>query len=327
MKAPPWLMPQRPKRLLILFGLLLAIVAGEQIYRWWRPTHTHDTAHYCILSSATPTQTQEVGVNMEALYAAYVEVFRSFPEVQQAHAKLELKLYRDRREFRRCNRGVGWAEAFYRSPYCSAYFSADEINPCHWMLHEGVHQLNREVAHLHLAKWADEGLSEYFSTSILRDGRLLVGTVDRNTYPVWWLEDLELSGNLDRGLEAGRVIPLRVILTGRGGPPMNRDFNLYYLHWWSLMHLLFEGQGGKYRKGALEMLREGGTLVSFEKHLGSVEQVQIEWYQHLQELRWTIFRQAAHQLGGARDIQVHPGPHPAGQFSSRPSSGRVRTGA
>lgn len=201
MKAPAWLLPQKPARLLVLFGILLVIVGGEKIYRWWTPTHLHDTAHYHIQSSAQTSQTEETGTRMELLYATYMELFGNVPATTNTSAMLQVKLYRDQREFKRCNR-VGWAEALYLPPYCHAYFSADEINPHHWMLHEGVHQLSHEVAHLHLAKWADEGMAEYFSTSMLRDGRLELGHVDRNTYPVWWLDELKLSGDLDHDLKS-----------------------------------------------------------------------------------------------------------------------------
>lgn len=257
-------------------------------------------------------------MKMEALYSAYAEVFKGIPGIEQFHSKLKVKLYKDRREFRRCNRGVGWAEAFYRPPYCHAYYSADEINPHHWMLHEGVHQLNREVGHLNLAEWADEGLSEYFSTSVLQDGRLRPGNVDRYTYPVWWLEDLELSGDFDQDLKNGKVIRLRVILTGQGGPPLDREFNLYYLHWWSLVHLLFAGQGGRYRDDFLAVLREGGTVESFEKHIGSVEKVQAEWYQHLQDLRWAIFRLPARKPSGTQWKKDHSKPQSVNSSSPDP---------
>ena len=55
-----------------------------------------------------------------------------------------------------------WARGFSpREP------SRNLVNPYHWMLHESVHRLNREVAHLQLGKWLGEGLAEYFSTSRL----------------------------------------------------------------------------------------------------------------------------------------------------------------
>lgn len=289
MKAPSWLLPAKPARLLILFSILLVIVGVDKVRRWWSPTHTRETAHYRLQSSAQPPQTGETGARMEALYSAYVELLQGFPATQEAHPKLQLKLYRDQREFKRCNR-VGWAEAYYRPPCCHAYFSAEELNPHHWMLHEGVHQLNHEVARLRLAKWADEGLAEYFSTSFLRGGRLELGQVDRNTYPVWWLDELQLSGDLERDLKSGAVIPLREILADSGGPSLDENFNLYYLHWWSLVHLLFEVDGGKYRAGMIAVLGEGATPASVEQHIGPVEQLQVEWYQHLRELQWNLFR-------------------------------------
>lgn len=289
MKAPAWLLPPKPKRLLILSGLLLGIVVGDIVYRWWQPTHTHSTVHYAIRSSALPGQTEEVGAKLELLHSAYLDLFKEVRAIDQPHAPLKVKLFKDRNEFRRCNRGIGWAEAFYRPPYCHAYFSTEEINPYHWMLHESVHQLNHEVAQFRLAQWADEGLSEYLSTSLINDDRLEVGRVDRNTYPVWWLDELALTGDLEGDLKDGTVIPLRSILTGKGGPSLNKHFNLYYLHWWSLVHLLYEGQHGKYREGVLPLLQARATLESFEKHIGPVEQVQSEWYQHLQGLQWDLF--------------------------------------
>jgi hypothetical protein len=305
-KAPPWLLPPKPKRLLILFGLLLALVGGDKIYRRWTPTNTLTTAHYTIRSSALPAQAEEIGGKLETLHAAYGDLFKSWPEVRQPHALLKVKLFKDRQEFRRCNRGIGWAEAFYRPPYCHAYYSADEINPHQWMLHEAVHQLNHEVAHLDLAKWADEGLSEYLSTSRLRDGRLEVGYVDSNTYPVWWLDELPLSGDLNRDLTNGTIIPLRTILAGKGGPALDDSFNLYYLHWWSLMHLLFDGEGGKYRAGVLPLLLEGATLESFEKHIGPVDRLQAEWYQHLHGLQWSLFRVGKSPADHSRPRSLNP---------------------
>jgi len=310
-KAPAWLLPPKPKRLLILFSLLLGLVGGDTVYRWWRPTHTHTTQHYTIRSSAMKPQTDEVGVKLELLRTAYVELFNNLPETAEPHAPLKVKLFKDRNEFRRCNRGIGWAEAFYRPPFCHAYFSAEEINPYHWMLHEAVHQLNHEVARFQLAQWADEGLSEYLSTSLIRDDRLLVGQVDRNTYPVWWLDELPLTGDLEKDLKDGTVIPLRSILTGEGGPSVNEKFNLYYLHWWSLVHLLYEGQQGKYREGVLPLLHAGATLESFEQHIGPVERVQDEWYQHLQGLQWDLF------LVGSTPTN-HSSPRSIKSSSSRP---------
>ncbi|MEI7732728.1 MAG: hypothetical protein WCO56_24360 [Verrucomicrobiota bacterium] len=270
-------MPQRPTRLLVLFGVLLLIVAGEWWYRRWHPVITRATAHYLIQSSATPEQTSEVAATVEVFYGAYVKLFSDFTH-NRLHEKLRLNLYKDRQEFRRCNRGVGWAEAFYVKPVCHAYYSQQEVNSYHWMAHEAVHQLNREVAGLDLPLWLDEGAATYFSTSVLRKGVLEPGRIDRFTYPIWWLGKLALSGDLQRDIATTNFIPLHVIITGKGGPDKDEQFNLYYMHWWGLTHFLLHYENAKYREGYFKVVRDGGTPQSVEKNLGPIERVQSEWY-------------------------------------------------
>lgn len=49
------------------------------------------------------------------------------------------------------------------------------------------------------------------------------------------------------------MIPLRSIITNRGGPSMSSHFNLYYLHWWTLTHFIFESP--QYRERALALVQ------------------------------------------------------------------------
>lgn len=39
-------LPEKPRRLLAVVGVLVVVVAGETWYRHWSPTHSLDTAHY-----------------------------------------------------------------------------------------------------------------------------------------------------------------------------------------------------------------------------------------------------------------------------------------
>lgn len=282
-------LPERPRRLLVLFGVFLLIVAAESVYRFWWPTHNLDTAHYAIRSSAQPDETRKMADAVEVLYAAYGEVFSGFPAVREPHPPLKMNLYRDRDEFRRCNRGLGWAEAYYLKPKCHAYYSAAEINPYHWMLHECVHQLNNEVAHLKLARWYDEGLGEYFGASQLRNGKLLLGRPDPNAYPVWYLDDMKWTGDLARDVASTNVIPLRILVADKGGPDIDEFFNLYYLHWWSTTHFLMHFEDGKHRAGFFNVIREGGTPTSFERHIGPFDRVEKDWYSHLLKLRKDLY--------------------------------------
>lgn len=270
-------------RWLLYAAILLGAVVWKYCPRPWTPARTIETPHYLIASTASQPQTEEVGRVVELLYNAYSNRFGTLPTFRREHPKLKLLLYKDRREMRRVNPSLGWAEAFYRQPYCRAYYSADELNPCHWMLHEATHQLNREVAQLNLAKWLDEGIAEYFSTSRILDGRLMPGRIDPNTYPVWWMDEIATAPDLQANLTNGSVIPLRVIITGRGGPGMNQEFNLYYLHWWTLTHFLFEDP--KHMESALVLLQRGGGLAAFEQTIGPVDAVEPEWYRHVRRIK------------------------------------------
>ena len=159
-----WKPKPRELRMLLYLLAVLAVAAWKFIPRPWHPTLTLDTAHHRISSTATKKQTEATARALDLLYGAYSNRCGTVTGFKPEHPKLLVKLFKDRTEFRRINPGLGWAEAFYREPYCRAYYSGDENNPYHWMLHEAVHQLNNEVGHLKLEKWLEEGLAEYFSS-------------------------------------------------------------------------------------------------------------------------------------------------------------------
>ena len=285
-RSPTRRLRPREKRLMVLLLIVAGIAAWKFVPRPWKPSVRLETPHYVILSSATRGQAEEIGRVVEQLYGAYSNRFGALPGFSREHPRLQMKLYKDRREFRRVNPGLGWAEAFYRRPSCQAYYSAPEVNPYHWMLHEATHQLNAEVAHIAPAQWLEEGVAEYFSTSRFIRGQLALGTVDPNTYPVWWTDDLATTPDLAANLKNGSVIPLRAIVTGRGGPSMNRHFNLYYLHWWTLAHFIFESE--RHRDAAMALVAQGGSLRVFEKLIGPVEQVQAQWHSYVRHLKSVV---------------------------------------
>ena len=202
-----------------------------------------------------------------------------------------------RRQFRRCNPRVGWAEAFYSRGRCHAYFGTREANPYHWLLHEATHQLNTEVARLEMPRWINEGVATYFSASLYTEGALHLGRPDPDAYPVWHLYDMGLSGDVEADIRPGKVIPLRAIITGRGGPDMDKEFNRYYVHWWSLTRFLMAAEGGRRRSGHLQVICEGGSLDALEKHLGPVEEIQSQWYEHLYGLHRQAVSGALEKLG------------------------------
>jgi hypothetical protein len=282
-RSSRWKPRAREIRIFIYLLVLGAVATWKYVPRLWHPAITLETPHHVIYSSATRPQTEDTARALGLLYDAYSNCFGSVPSFTPEHPKLKVKLFKDRTEFRRVNPNLGWAEAFYREPYCRAYFSAGEINPYQWMLHESVHQLNREVAHLNLEKWLEEGLAEYFSTSVLDRNELVIGRIDSNTYPVWWIDEIATNSDLGENLRNGSVIPLRAIISNQGGPSLNTYFNLYYLHWWTLTHFVFENP--RYRERAIKLAQRGGTLAAFEQIIGPVDQVQTEWHSYVRELK------------------------------------------
>lgn len=130
------------------------------------------------------------------------------------------------------------------------------------MLHEAVHQLAREVVRL---------------PRTLREGDALPGRLLPDTYPLWWIDRLQLSGDLHADLFRGRLIPLRDLVQDTG-PPVDGQVNLYYLQFWSVARFLMERDPEAFR----EVARAGGTLDALETHFGPVAELQDDWYVALQ---------------------------------------------
>lgn len=241
------------------------------------------TDHYAIFSTATPRQTVQVATAVEALYRAYGEFFALPPAA--ADARLRLILYRDRAQFSAFNTSMPWAEAYYRKPYCHAYFAEDAANPYHWMLHEATHQLHNERAGFSRAKWINEGVASYFGASRLDGARLRPGRIDAQAYPIWWLPDLPLSGSLERDLRSGLLIPLRQLIEDTGPPIGGKHLNVYYLEYWSLSHFLFHHRDGAHAAAYRRLMRGSGSAAEFEAELGPIETLQAQWYAYLLEKR------------------------------------------
>ncbi|MGO1073309.1 DUF1570 domain-containing protein [Lysobacter sp. CA199] len=261
----------------------------------------HRSEHYAIFSTATPERTAQVAAAVESLYRAYAGFFR-WTDGAPPQDRLKLILYRDRAQFSQYNTSMPWAEAYYRKPYCHAYYADRGENPYHWMLHEATHQLNAERAGMAAPRWINEGLATYFGTSVLENGVLHPGRIDPQTYPIWWLDDLALSGSLQNDLQSKRLIELRKVIDGSGPAIGGGYLNVYYLQFWSLTHFLFHGQDGKYAGAYRKLMRGRGTVEEFEATIGPIARIQQEWYDYLLEKQ-------AEQALAAEPVQHAPVQH------------------
>lgn len=242
-----------------------------------------ESAHYAITSTATDHQTRQVADAVESLHTEYIAFFANAIPAMTDRPKLKLTLYKDQGEFKQRNKSALWAEAYYLTPNCHAYFAGDEPNPYHWMIHEATHQLNHEVAHFPQTPWINEGLATYFGTSAIRDGKLTPGQIDANTYPIWGVSRLSLSGDLKNDIRRGKIIDLRHLISGRGGPNIDEKFNAYYIGYWSLTHFLFHFEKGRYAQSYRQLIVTGGTIDDFERVIGPVHRIENEWYAYLMQ--------------------------------------------
>lgn len=243
-----------------------------------------ESPHYTINSTATADQTALVAQAVESFYAAYSTFFEKEIPVGAKASKFKLMLYKNGPEFSANNTSSPWAEAYYRAPVCYAYFSEGSENPYHWMIHEATHQLNNELSQFKIPKWINEGLGTYFGTSKIENGVLHPGKIDGKAYPIWWLEELAPSGNLESDIASGKIIPLRTLITGKGGPDINQYVNLYYIEYWSFTHFLFHYKNGTYAESYRKLIVSGGSLEEFEKTVGPIDRIQAEWYDYLQNM-------------------------------------------
>lgn len=238
-------------------------------------------AHFQIEASSEPAISSDAGEAAEALFKAYADLFGLRPEASAETKRHHLRLYATREEFKAHSRSRPWAEAYYVDGISHAYVDPSKANPYHWLLHEVVHQLNRELTGFAKEQWLNEGLATYLGSSRYADGRLEPGVPDLEAYPLWWLKRWELSGDFAADMQAQRVIPLRALITGQGGPPLDATVNAHYLGWWSLTHFLLHHDGGRYAAGYHQLVRHGGSLADFERHVGPIERIEPEWYAYL----------------------------------------------
>jgi hypothetical protein len=280
------LMPREQRLMLRGLALVLLALLLDILMRTWLPREEAETAHYRIVTTASPKETESLGRALEVLLAEYRSHFAPILPEGGPEGKFQVRFYRNRKEFRRCNRAIRWAEAYYRYPFINAYNAPFEINSYHSFLHEGVHQLNHELGRFPLEHWLSEGLACYFSSSrISAAGTLDLRLIDLETYPSFWLYTIARTGDFEEDVDNGSVIPLRTIIANAGGPAMDEHFNLYYLHWWTLVYFLCHFEEGKYAPGLPDLVKEGGTLPGFERHLGPVDRLQSEWYEFVVALR------------------------------------------
>lgn len=244
------------------------------------PGYLVETKHVSILSTADPLITEKTAQSIERLLVAYQEVLGPQAFATGSAPKLRLRLYANRAQFKANGSRSHWVEGYYRDGVSYGYADPNNANPHHWILHEVVHQMSHRST-ASSGRWLNEGLATYIASSRLLNDRLHLGDPDVSAYPVWWLSSWRFAGRWEDDEKAERIIPLRALITGQGGPSVDANFNAYYLGYWSLTHFLLHYEQGKYATSYRKLLASDGSLEDFERLVGPVDQIQPQWYAHV----------------------------------------------
>lgn len=277
-----WLDPAHRKRRFLIYFLYFLILSWYLRNRIFIPRQIVTTEHFIIESCASPELTRKTADALESLYHSYTDFFRPCLLLAPDPGPLRLRIYRDRDHFRNGSPlWHPWAEGYYMFGVGHGYCEPDAENPATWLTHETTHQLSMRLARLTLPRWLEEGIAVYFSASRIVRGEVILGDPDPDAYPAWHLLFGGWNGDQSLEVKLNRLIPLRQLVSGVGGPDIDQHFNTYYVHWWSLVHFMLHGRYGKYRDGFFRLVLAEGTPEAFERYIGPFDPIQNEWYDYL----------------------------------------------
>lgn len=266
--------PDRIRSTAFLLGIQIAAIAAPAVAAGTGKFQETDSPHYHMRSSAPQPRTKSAMDAAEVLHrrwAAWTGAKDSKP-----HPRHKLRLFSSRDEMRRTLPGLGWAEAIYHDSICDQYDDRFATRPWHWLVHEATHQLAYEESRLRLPRWANEGLACLFSTARQRKGDLILGSVDPETYPVWWLQKTPPTGDFAKDMRALLVPPSR-FLAESDFAAIGNSVNAHYMSWWSFAHYLNKTDSAAWR----DWILHDATPEGLAKRFGSGTNLDRKWYAHV----------------------------------------------
>src|SRR5262245_57545896 len=91
----------RETRLFVYLLIVGAFAAWKFVPRPWHPSTQVENGHHLIYSTADRGQIADTAHALGLVYQAYSNRLGSLDTFQRDHARLKVKLYKDRAEFRR----------------------------------------------------------------------------------------------------------------------------------------------------------------------------------------------------------------------------------
>lgn len=209
--------------------------------------YEHRTKHYIVRTDISTALAEEFGEQLEVMRDNYAKIVGT--TVTQNY-QVPVIIFKRREEFDRYGGMPPGVLGYYSPIYRQFVFYdvADREEFLHVMFHEGFHQYVREAIP-NIPRWLNESLAEYAAGARVQDGKLVnVGAVD--DFLSKRITQAELSDAFGGGSE---------ILRERFAEAYYQDTNWGYHGGWTLIHFLFNYEGGSAIKRYLALLRSGST--------------------------------------------------------------------
>lgn len=249
--------------------------------RQWDHAWELTSLHYRVRSNLELAQNVDLLLDLERLYLYWFEWLAGDLRLLDVTRPMSVALHADAVSFPESGRQFGFFEPETDTVHIDASAGL------HWetLAHEAAHQLlydsirgvtNRACV---IPAWLDEGLAEYFATSLVRTAEGLTFTPGRPVERYF-----RTHAKAKKPLELERVLALTVY-----DFQDSEDRDLEYAQSYTLVHLLLEGEKGRYRPKFMELLRElydgSGTAPDLKKTLrSSWRGLPSSWREHVREL-------------------------------------------
>ncbi|OGG48867.1 MAG: hypothetical protein A3F84_28135 [Candidatus Handelsmanbacteria bacterium RIFCSPLOWO2_12_FULL_64_10] len=209
--------------------------------------YEHRTKHYVVRTDISQALAEEFGGQLEVMRENYAKVVGT--TVVQNY-QVPVIVFKRREEFDRYGRMPPGVLGYYSPIFRQFVFYdvADREEFLHVMFHEGFHQFVREAIP-NIPRWLNESLAEYAAGARVVDGKLVnAGAVD--DFLSKRITQAEQSDAMGGGPDT---------LRERFAEAYYQDTNWGYHGGWTLVHFLFNYEGGSAIKRYLALLRSGST--------------------------------------------------------------------
>lgn len=262
---------------------------------WWTRAEMRNIGNYSIKTDLPADQANQLARHLNLMHEEYSRRLASLPP--RSPTPMNVMIFKHRREYMDVLRtrfgvdGRGTGGIFFVNASGTALAFWIEKLPQRRIIdvlqHEGFHQFAYTRFGSDLPVWANEGLAEFFSESVLVNKTFIIGQSKPRVIDA-----------VKKAIELNEHIPLRQMITmsrGKWGEALiSGNASLQYHQAWSMVHFLVYGDNGRYTQSFEAYLRLINSGVESEQaFIRAFDTDDIEAFEN----RWKKYALAANPSG------------------------------